>query len=119
MSFGGRAPPGPAGGAYSAPLGPIAALKLLRRSILGAYDDVDIRNQRTLLLTVICDRSKLLQSADYLKAYMTSINATPSDTCGRPARLLTVLQAGFVTRPQSSNHDIHRNRNECNAVLLE
>ena len=32
MSFGGRAPPGPAGGAYSAPQTPIAALKLFAPS---------------------------------------------------------------------------------------
>ena len=34
MSFGGRTPPGPAGGAYSAPLDHLAALKLLSPSAL-------------------------------------------------------------------------------------
>ena len=34
MSFGGRAPPGPAGGAYSVPPDPLAALKLLAPSEL-------------------------------------------------------------------------------------
>jgi len=35
MLFGGRAPPGPARGAYSAPPDPVAALKLLAPSALG------------------------------------------------------------------------------------
>ena len=34
MSFGGRAPPGPAGGAYNAPPDPLAALKLFAPSAL-------------------------------------------------------------------------------------
>ena len=37
MPFGGRAPPGPAGGAYSAPSYPIAALKLLAPSALDPW----------------------------------------------------------------------------------
>ena len=36
MWFGGRAPPGPAGGGYSAPPDPVAALKLLVPSALDA-----------------------------------------------------------------------------------